>query len=146
LPGFVDEDELVQMGVASRFPFADKLGNLSSTDRMCMPRPVDAHAQIASAEVTGDGLGGGQFGEVVVAFGEVVREGVGLLGEFELGGVEKVLLSRWRTSRLCMKSPMAYDEDQYRDEAFAVSLVQGRVVGHGVGQSRPGMSTKNSGM
>ena len=81
---------------------------------------LDAHAEVAAGEVVGDGVGGGQVGEGVVALGQIGRHAVGLLGELEAGAVEQALLEALLYAQVVDEQRDGIDdEEQQRNEVLA---------------------------
>jgi len=73
-------------------------------------------------EVAGDDFRFGQISEVVVAFGEVVGEGIGPAHEIELGGVDEVLPQLLPDAQIVHEQAHRIaDEDQDGDEALPVT-------------------------
>lgn len=83
---------------------------------------VGAHPEIDAAEVVGDDVRLGEIDQVVVAFGEVVGEGVGAADEVELGGFDQVLLQALPHAQVVgEQGHRVEDEDPDGDEALPVT-------------------------
>ena len=120
---FVDEDDpAIDASFAQTF-LVDQVLEAIFDGLGVNPQAVfDGHAEVVAGEVVGYGVGCGQIGERVVALGKVGGQRVGLLGEFEAGRIQQVLLKALLDVQVVREqNDRVGNEDQDRNEALAVA-------------------------